>query len=218
MRATAIIPIKRFGEAKSRLVGTFAADLRPALAEAMLTDVLAELGRCELIDRIVVVSDEPVAVGVAARAGADHLDDPEDAGHSQAAARGVADAIDRGAVCVALLPGDCPLVRAPEIDDSLASMRAGVAVISDRHGSGTNGLILSPPDAIGPAFGPGSRERHLGLAAAAGVDGWVADVPSLALDLDTGADLIELTKHLAADPDLAPATAAALAPPAGSLR
>ncbi len=215
MQATAIVPIKRFGNAKSRLAGTSAADLRPALAEAMLTDVLAELGRSELIERTVVVSGEPAAARLARESGADHLDDPDDAGHSQAAARGVIDAIGRGVACVALLPGDCPLIRAAELDAALEAMSDGVAVIPDRHGSGTNGLLLSPPDAIGPAFGPGSLERHLSLAAAAGVDGWVAEIASLALDLDTGGDLIELTTQLTTNPDLAPATAAALSALAG---
>jgi 2-phospho-L-lactate guanylyltransferase len=218
MRATAILPIKRFGIAKSRLAGTSAADLRPALAEAMLADVLAELGRTERIERIVVVSGEPAAAKLAGDAGADHIDDPTDAGHSLAAGLGAAAAIGRGAACVILLPGDCPLVRADEVDRALESMSPGVAVVPDRHGNGTNGLILAPPDAIDPSFGPGSRERHLDLAREAGVDGRVEEIPSLALDLDTGDDLRMLTARLTAEPELAPATAAALSTLAGPVR
>ena len=41
-------------------------------------------------------------------------------------------------------------------------------VVPDRHGTGTNGLLLTPPDAIAPSFGPGSCERHRALARAAG--------------------------------------------------
>lgn len=211
MTAAAIVPIKRFGSAKSRLAGTSAEGLRPALAEAMLIDVLSELGRCERLERIVVVSGEPSAARIATDFGADRVDDADDAGHSEAAVAGLTHAMDRGAALVVLLPGDCPLVRAAEIDALIADRGAGVAVIPDRHGSGTNGLVLSPPDAITPAFGPGSRERHLELARTAGVGAEVAEIPSLALDLDTGDDLTELTTVLAADPAIAPATAAALA-------
>jgi 2-phospho-L-lactate/phosphoenolpyruvate guanylyltransferase len=209
--AAAIVPIKRFGSAKSRLAGTSAASLRPALAEAMLIDVLAELGRCRRLGPIIVVSGEPAAAGIARDFGADHVDDPTDAGHSEAAAIGIAHAGARGATVIALLPGDCPLVRAAEIDDALATRADGVTVIPDRHGSGTNGLILSPPDAIPPAFGPGSRERHLELAREVGVAAEVAEIPSLSLDLDTGDDLRELKSALGADRAIAPATAAALA-------
>ena len=77
-------------------------------------------------------------------------------------------------------------------------------MIPDRHGTGTNGLILSPPDAIAPAFGPGSRERHLELARAAGLRCRVATIPSMALDLDTGEDLRELAAALRAEPELRP--------------
>ena len=90
-----------------------------------------------------------------------------------------------------LLPGDCPLLDSVELDRELDAQAPGVAVIPDRHGTGTNGLILSPPDAIVPAFGPGSRDRHLELARSAGVRCRIATVHSMALDLDTGEDLRE---------------------------
>jgi 2-phospho-L-lactate guanylyltransferase len=210
MRATAIVPVKRFESAKQRLSGTGAAPHRPALVKAMLADVLLGLNESRLIDRIVVVTGEPEAVAVASEAGAEHLDDPADAGHSEAAAIGIADAIARGVECVALLAGDCPLLEGFELDRELDAQAPGVAVIPDRHGTGTNGLILTPPDAIRPAFGPGSRERHLELARAAGVRCRIATVPSMALDLDTGEDLRQLVLSLAADPARAPATSAEL--------
>lgn len=212
MRATAIVPVKRFGAAKSRLAGSAAGDARPELARAMLADVLAALARCAQLERVLVVSGEPEARAAARQAGADWIDDPDDRGHSEAALRGVASATAAGAGCVALLPGDCPLLSADELDHALGAIGgAGFAgVIPDRHGSGTNGLLLAPPDAIEPAFGPGSRERHLELARRAGVDARVLDLPSLALDLDTGDDLRELARRLRAEPERAPATAAAL--------
>jgi 2-phospho-L-lactate guanylyltransferase len=91
-------------------------------------------------------------------------------------------------------------------------MEAGVvAVIPDRHGTGTNGLLMAPPDAIGPAFGPDSCERHLDRAGRAGWRPVREGLPSLALDLDTPDDLEELRARLAPDPDAAPQTASVLA-------
>jgi 2-phospho-L-lactate guanylyltransferase len=210
MRATAIIPVKRFEAAKQRLSGTGAAPHRPALARAMLADVLLGLRESRLVDRIAVVTGEPQAIEVAAEYEAEHIDDPDDAGHVEAAAIGVADAIAHGDECVALLAGDCPLLEGFELDRELDAQAPGVAVIPDRHGTGTNGLILTPPDAIEPAFGPGSRERHLERAREAGVRCRIATVPSMALDLDTGEDLRQLVLALAADPERAPATSAVL--------
>ncbi|MBA2522262.1 MAG: 2-phospho-L-lactate guanylyltransferase [Solirubrobacterales bacterium] len=211
MRAVAIVPVKRFAAAKTRLAGTSASAARPELVEAMLGDVLASLRRSEALDAIIVVTGEPAARTAAEGAGAMVVGDPDDGGHSPAARLGVRAAVSLGASCVALLPGDCPLVSAAELDAALAAMAEGVAaVIPDRHGSGTNGLLLAPPDAIEPAFGPGSRERHLALAREAGVEPRVLEIPSLALDLDTEADLGELAAQLRAEPAPAPATAAAL--------
>lgn len=219
MLATAIVPIKRFGAAKSRLADAVTGDERRDVAKAMLTDVLAALGHAERVARVVVISGEPAAVAAASEAGCEYLDDPDDSGHREAASIGVRAALAAGAECVALLPGDCPLLDPDELDRAIAAMQGGVAgVVPDRHGSGTNGLILAPPDAIAPAFGPGSRERHLELARGAGVEPRVVEIASLALDLDTPDDLAELTRVLAAAPERAPATAAVLGGAAGQAR
>jgi 2-phospho-L-lactate guanylyltransferase len=73
-------------------------------------------------------------------------------------------------------------------------------IVPDRHGTGTNGLLLTPPGAIPPSFGPDSCERHVGLARSAGVACRVERVPSLLLDIDTGADLAALRERLAGEP------------------
>jgi 2-phospho-L-lactate guanylyltransferase len=65
-------------------------------------------------------------------------------------------------------------------------------IVPDRHGSGTNGLLLRPPDAIAPSFGPGSRERHAAAAEAAGLRWEVDPLPSLLVDVDTPEDLSEV--------------------------
>ncbi len=80
----------------------------------------------------------------------------------------------------------------------------------DRHGTGTNGLLLAPPDAIPPSFGPDSCERHRALARAAGVRWRIERPPSLLLDIDTGDDLTALRARLSAERVRAPRTRAVL--------
>jgi 2-phospho-L-lactate guanylyltransferase len=184
----------------------------------MLQDVLRAVDEAEAVERVVVVTGEKHAERVAMRSAQrlttpiEVLRDPSDEGHSEAATLGIIRARALGADCAALLPGDCPLLDPAELDAALGRATEGrVGVIPDRHGEGTNGLVLAPPDAIGPAFGPGSRSRHLERAAARGLLGEVDEVPSLALDLDTPDDLAELRDVLGRDPAAAPRTAAALA-------
>jgi 2-phospho-L-lactate guanylyltransferase len=214
VRATAILPVKRFGAAKQRLLDGLDRRQRAAIVRGMLDDVLSAIGRADGIERVIVVTGEGRAERIALRAAQrlttpiEVLRDPVDRGHSEAATLGIVRARALGAGCVALLPGDCPLLEATELDAALARMRPGrVSVVPDRHGSGTNGVIMAPPDAIGPAFGPGSRERHVDRARRAGHEAVVDELPSLALDLDTPDDLRELAGVIALAPERAPATA-----------
>jgi len=85
-----------------------------------------------------------------------------------------------------------------------------VVVVPDRHGEGTNALLLTPPGAIAPSFGPGSLERHVRAAGAAGMAYTVARIPSLMLDIDTGQDLNELVRVLETRHGRAPCTRDAL--------
>ena len=217
MKATAILPVKRFARAKTRLVEEIGPQASAALLRAMLADVMGALARADAVERVIVVTGEGraerVAMETAKRVATaiEVLQDPRDPGHSEAATLGIVRAKALGATCVALMPGDCPLLDPAELDAALGRMEPGrVAVVPDRHGTGTNGLLMAPPDAIGPAFGPDSCERHVDRAGRAGWTAVREELPSLALDLDTPDDLTALRAAIAATPSAAPATAAAL--------
>ncbi|HLM30444.1 MAG TPA: 2-phospho-L-lactate guanylyltransferase [Solirubrobacterales bacterium] len=217
MRTTAIIPVKRFGHAKQRLLDELDRPQRAAVVKAMLDDVLRALDASDEVERVIVVTGEGRAERIALRHSRrsptplEVLREPADRGHSEAAVLGIIRALSLGADCTALLPGDCPLLDAAELDAALERMHRGrVAVIPDRHGTGTNGLLLAPADAIGPAFGPGSAERHRDRASRAGYDVATEELASLALDLDTPEDLEALAARLAEEPASASATAGAL--------
>jgi 2-phospho-L-lactate guanylyltransferase len=206
-----VLPVKRFAAAKQRLGLGFDEQQRQELIAAMLRDVLASVSASRMIEHTIVVSGEPAAQDIALQAGAEAAPDPDDAGHPQAALIGVDAAQTRGASCVVLVPGDCPLLDPRDLDRLLTGVPDPyVAVVPDRHGTGTNALLLSPPTAIRPAFGEGSCERHLEAARAAGLPHGVERLPSLALDLDTPADLIALTREIEAGGGRAPHTARAL--------
>src|SRR3954453_3380226 len=217
MRATVILPVKRFGDAKQRLLSALDRPQRAALVKAMLTDVLTSANEAPGEGRVIVVTSEGraerIALHHARRADTpiEVFEEPADRGHPEAATLGIVRAKALGASCVALLPGDCPLLDPHELDTALERMRPGrVAVVPDRHGTGTNALLMAPPDAIGPAFGPDSRERHAGRADRAGHQVAVEELASLALDVDTPADLEAVAAVLGGHQERAPATAEAL--------
>jgi 2-phospho-L-lactate guanylyltransferase len=203
--------VKRFDAAKQRLAAGIEQDRRRDLAGAMVADVLEAIGAARTIDRVIVVTGDPIAQELAAEVNAEVVPDPEDAGHVLAAQAGIARAEVEGAEQVVLLAGDCPLLDPRELDRLLTGVPGSyVGIVPDRHGSGTNALVLSPPNAIVPAFGEGSRARHVEAARQAGVPFGIEELPSMELDLDTPADVIALTRELERNPGRARRTAKAL--------
>ncbi|HEU4706456.1 MAG TPA: 2-phospho-L-lactate guanylyltransferase [Solirubrobacterales bacterium] len=211
MNTAAVLPVKRFGAAKQRLAAGIDDERRHELAAAMVGDVLEAIGGARAIERTIVVSGDPIAQELAAEAGAEVVPDPEDAGHVEAAQAGIARAQGDGAERVVLLAGDCPLLDPRELDRLLTGVPGSyVGIVPDRHGTGTNALLLSPPEAIVPAFGEGSRDRHVEAARRAGVPFGIEELPSIELDLDTPADVIALTRELERQKGRAKRTARAL--------
>lgn len=198
MSALAILPIKSFVDAKQRLSEELTAGPRRALAEAMFADVLVALRRANLVSDVLVVSSDHNAQRIAGGNGAMVLDDSQE-GHSAAASAGIRVAMEQRIAQVLLVPGDCPLLDPKELDELIGSAGDGPSalIIPDRHGSGTNALLLTPPDVITPSFGPDSRPRHVTIAESAGVAHRVVEVSSLALDIDTPDDLATLQATLA---------------------
>jgi len=238
MRTAAIVPVKRFPLAKQRLGESVAESLRADLARAMVGDVLSSLRECLAIDATIVVTCEPSVAAAARYIGAVVVEDTAEEGQSAAASLGLAHALREGFERALCVPGDCPTLdpdelvelltadtpggdadlrfvvppaRAGEEAKAKAVARAEVVIVPDRHGSGTNGLLLSPPDALSPSFGPDSRARHERLATESGVKWRIAQPASLLLDIDTGEDLAALRERVAGEHVRAPRTRRVLA-------
>src|SRR5215813_7123176 len=105
MRTAAILPVKRFAAAKSRLGETVAEQLRARLARAMVTDDLA------------------------AGHGAVVIEDTAERGQSAAVALGVRQALTEGFERVLCVPGDCPALDPAELDRLLAGPAEPVVIV-----------------------------------------------------------------------------------------
>ena len=217
MRTAAILPVKSFARAKQRLGASVVDPLRQDLARAMVADVIEALAQTSAIELTFLVTRQPGVAQAALAAGAMLLADEGEEGQSAAAGIGIARALQDGFERILCVPGDCPAADPAELNALLAGHALDgpeVVIVPDRHGTGTNGLLLHPPRAIPPSFGPGSCERHRGLAGEAGVECRIERIPSLLLDIDTGADLEVLRGRLAGMGERALRTRAVLASPA----
>jgi 2-phospho-L-lactate/phosphoenolpyruvate guanylyltransferase len=189
------VPIKSLANAKQRLGDALERGSRRSLVQAMFSDVLGALRRTEAVDAIAVVTDDVVAESLASGDRIAVLPDGREAGQSHATEIGISYARDHGFDRVLLVPGDTPLLDPVELEEMLARCEhdaVQVAIVPDRHGTGTNALAIAPPGVFHPSFGPDSLERHVAAASEQGLAHRVEHVPSLGLDVDTPGDLAAL--------------------------
>jgi 2-phospho-L-lactate/phosphoenolpyruvate guanylyltransferase len=194
-RTWALVPIRGLETAKTRLGEDLDPEERVELVTNLLRRTLVATRDARRIAGTIVVTMDPDAAGIAKELRAIGLVERAPGLNAAIeAARSVA--VARGATAVLVLPADLPAVSAEAIDALLAAADRGAglgrslaAAVPDRHGLGTNALLLSPPGVIDPAFGEASRAAHAARAEAAGVRWLELDGP-LTFDLDTTADLI----------------------------
>jgi 2-phospho-L-lactate guanylyltransferase len=186
---TVAIPVRAFEGAKSRLGAVLDAEERRDLVDRMLRRTVAAALATEGVIEVLVVSPDPDVLGVAASAGARPVTQ---------LSRGLNPALHEARAVATgerllIVPADIPGVSSAALGRVLAAGDAAgppsVILAPDRHGRGTNALLLDPPDVIDPAFGGDSRAGHAWLALSA--DAAFSEVPDiLALDIDTPDDLL----------------------------
>ena len=192
-RVVAIVPVGALEGAKSRLGETLDAEERRDLVGRMLERTVRAALATPGIAETLVVSPDREALAAAARLGARTL-----LQRSQGLNRGLReardDALAGGADAVVVVPIDIPLVSSESLAELIAPLsviaeRPLVVLAPDRHGRGTNALVLAPPDAIEFGFGGDSRAAHAACADESGARYVEVDGP-LSLDIDTPDDLL----------------------------
>jgi 2-phospho-L-lactate/phosphoenolpyruvate guanylyltransferase len=190
--AWALVPIKPFASAKTRLEGLLTRPECARLAEEMARDVLRALYSAPDISGIAILSTEP---RVAALAETAHAAKPtrlyaeqEGEDYQDALGRVAADLASRGARHLLVMPADLPTLSSGDIQQVLDGHRDGVTVCPAAVDGGTNGLLLSPPTAIPFLYGPASAQRHMAAAAAVG-PARVLALTAFARDVDSPDDV-----------------------------
>jgi len=188
-----IIPVKPFRRAKSRLSPVMSRPIRAATARALLARTLDTVAACDLQQAACVISRDMTALDLAQRQNAVALAESE-SGLNAALNQAREWAISHGAQAILVLPADLPLLTPNDITAMLELLREprSVVIAPDAQGEGTNALLLRPPDALHFAFGPQSFDEHCAQAETAQIALHVYRSPTVALDLDTPADLKQL--------------------------
>jgi 2-phospho-L-lactate guanylyltransferase len=186
----ALVPVKRLGEGKSRLLGALDRAALDALTLAMLGDVVSALQASGRIDRVAVVTPDEHVAAAARALGAEALVrlEPGLNPSLDAASGEICGSDDTLLVVLGDVAGAAPDEIA-ELYDALEARPAPNAAMAAARDGGTAALLRSPADAFTGCFGPKSAEAHRAAAKAANVPIEERALESLAIDLDHRDDL-----------------------------
>lgn len=191
-RIWAIIPVKKFDTAKSRLASAMSDEDRRALALAMARDVATALKHAQTIARVVMVSDIPALERVTGFDGIDHFHTHQAQGLNEDLALAARWAETQGATHVLIVHADLPQLTSQAIDDFLAGVgdmpASQIRVAACKQGTGTNLLLALVPLPLSLVFGRNSLARFCECAKAANISVDVVRDPVLANDIDTPED------------------------------
>ncbi len=202
----AVVPVRALRGGKTRLAGELTAEAREALTRQMLRSVVGAARDSGSVDAVVVVSPDPAVLAFARSFGPGVVALPQDplpfgaagleAGLNGAVVQGRDWAAGHAAAALLMLFGDLPLLTADDVRN-LVRRDAPVVLAPDRHGIGTNALLLrlgalngngAPFGPFRFAFGAGSYARHVDEAHRLGLEVATTVMPGTAFDLDTPAD------------------------------
>ncbi|MDH3225470.1 MAG: 2-phospho-L-lactate guanylyltransferase [Thermoleophilia bacterium] len=191
--AAAIIPVKPLETSLGRLADVLDGPRRRALQAAMLADVLGACTHASRLAATYLVTADPGAAVIAGTFGARLVDDhspPQ--GINPAVERGQSQAIADGYRSALVMTADLPQITPTAIDGVIeAGGGFDATLVPSESGTGTNAMLLRPPDVLRPEFGSGSLARHIAQASAARIRHQILEVGNLAIDVDTPEDLLE---------------------------
>jgi len=188
VKIQAVVPVKPFDRAKSRLSGVLSPVQRAACSAWMLANTLKCLKTVTDIEAITVISRDPAALAVASDHGVNGMVETRlglnPALHQAATRIGAAAAL-------LVLPADLPLLTAQDVEQFIhyQEVAAAVVIAPDRHCQGTNALLLASSKNFRFRFGPNSYHAHQQEACRLGLGVVSVSNDNLAFDLDTPEDL-----------------------------
>lgn len=199
MKTFAIVPVKRFENAKSRLSSMLDTQDRITLSSLMLEDTLQILSVAPPLTQVIIVSADKRADEIATKHGAKFLPEEKEKGVNSAVALADGYCIEKEAAdATIVIPHDLPLLDSIVISKAceLAEKESTCIVIcpSVRY-DGTNMLLRKPPSVIGTFYETDSYNMHVRTAIKLGIPVKPLLSKSLMYDIDTPEDALQLIKE-----------------------
>lgn len=205
LKIWAVIPVKPFNLAKTRLANTLPPHEREQLAEELFRHTLQTVMAVTELSGVLVVSRDTHVLALARSYKAHTVAEDKSVTPdlNVALTRGSHAAVLQGASAILVLPADLPLIAEEDIRAiiDLARYDGMMVIAPDRRDQGTNALLVTPPHIIPYQFGDDSYVKHCDAARSAGATVKTYRSERVQLDIDTPDDLHFYQQHLTAKPE-----------------
>jgi len=189
LQIAAIIPVKTFSNAKTRL--GLPQEQTEDLCKIMLNEVLSSISKSPLIGKTVVVSREEAAFEISRKYNAAEIFDEDESGVNVAVARGEKYLLDNGYDTSVVFPQDIPLIQPEDISTLLSFQKnhRGIIVVPSRKFDGTNALVRSPVNVIETHYDEDSYKIHLTTGKSRGIHTSFVLINRIMWDVDDRSDV-----------------------------
>ena len=188
MKTCAIIPVKTFSVAKTRL--KLSETQKEEICKAMLEEVLSTVSKSQLIDKIILVSKDETVLKLGRQFNTVEIFDDE-SGVNHAVYLADQYILDNKYDRSVIFPQDIPIMRSSDIDNLLGFRESenSIIIVPSRQLNGTNALVRSSTNMMKTQYDRGSYAFQLDAARAVSQNVSVALIRRIMLDIDDEHDL-----------------------------
>lgn len=164
MKTAAIIPVKTFSKAKTRL--GLSSEKTEKICEVMLEEILHTLTISPLIDKIIIVTKDPKALEISKKFDVIPITDTEESGVNNAVSLADDYLIKNKFDASIVFPQDIPYMKTQDVEFVL-KFKADtnfVIVVPSRRFDGTNALVRMPIDLMKTHYDEDSYKIHMSTA------------------------------------------------------
>jgi len=195
LRTGAIVPVKTFSKAKTRLNLSY--EKTEDLCKIMLEEVLQTISQSDIMEKITVVSKDESAFKIGKKFGVVEIYDEKEQGVNSAVAMADKYFLDEGFDATIVFPQDVPLMKTEDIQalyDFQMPDRC-VLVVPSRRFDGTNALFRSPVNIMETHYDEDSYKIHLTTANNKYAKSALVLIRRIMLDVDEPEDLQTILKY-----------------------
>jgi 2-phospho-L-lactate guanylyltransferase len=189
LKISAIVPVKTFSKAKTRL--DFPEAKKEEFCKLMFKEVLQTLSVSSLIDKILVVTKDEDALSVSKKFNAIQIIDNEESGVNHAVSLADSYAIQNGFDASVVFPQDIPFMKTQDIDFLLQFQNPPKfsLIVPSRKFDGTNALVRMPVDLMETHYDEDSYKIHLSTGRKKTLNTSLVFIRRMMLDIDDESDL-----------------------------